>query len=198
MPLTFMTAWHALVVRAAAPARRDGARPRGRLRRGRAPRCRSPSSSGPGSSPPPGRDAKLEKARALGADEVVNYETQDFVQEVKRLTERRGVDVVFEHVGKKTWEKSILAAGDRRPDRDGRRDDRLRPAHRPAPRLLPAALDPRLHDGHGRRPRGGAALRRGGEAPAGGRSGAAARRGARKAQALLADRAQFGKIVLEP
>jgi len=41
----------------------------------------------------------------------VNYETQDFVSEVKRLTGKKGVEVVFEHVGKKTWEKSILAAG---------------------------------------------------------------------------------------
>jgi NADPH:quinone reductase-like Zn-dependent oxidoreductase len=58
-----------------------------------------------------GSDAKLERARQLGADHVVNYETQDFVQEVRRITEKRGVEVVFEHVGKKTWEKSILAAG---------------------------------------------------------------------------------------
>jgi NADPH:quinone reductase-like Zn-dependent oxidoreductase len=57
-----------------------------------------------------GSDAKLEKAKALGADEVVNYETQDFVQEVRRLTDKKGVEIVFEHVGKKTWEKSILAA----------------------------------------------------------------------------------------
>ncbi len=58
-----------------------------------------------------GSDAKLEKARALGADHVVNYETQDFQAEVRKLTEKRGVDVVFEHVGKKTWEKSILSVG---------------------------------------------------------------------------------------
>jgi NADPH:quinone reductase-like Zn-dependent oxidoreductase len=58
-----------------------------------------------------GSDAKLSKARALGADHGVNYETQDFLAEVKRLTDRAGVEVVFEHVGKATWEKSILAAG---------------------------------------------------------------------------------------
>jgi NADPH:quinone reductase-like Zn-dependent oxidoreductase len=57
-----------------------------------------------------GSDAKLEKARALGADELVNYEKQDFAQEVRRLTDKRGADVVFEHVGKSTWEKSILSA----------------------------------------------------------------------------------------
>jgi NADPH:quinone reductase-like Zn-dependent oxidoreductase len=56
-----------------------------------------------------GSDAKLEKARALGADELVNYEAGSFVDAVKRLTARRGVDVVLEHVGKKTWEGSILS-----------------------------------------------------------------------------------------
>jgi NADPH:quinone reductase-like Zn-dependent oxidoreductase len=57
-----------------------------------------------------GSDAKLEKARALGADEVVNYESGSFAEAVKKLTARRGVDVVFEHVGKKTWEGSVLSA----------------------------------------------------------------------------------------
>lgn len=57
-----------------------------------------------------GSDAKLARARELGADEVVNYETGSFVEAVKKLTQRRGVDVVFEHVGKKTWEGSVLAA----------------------------------------------------------------------------------------
>lgn len=53
--------------------------------------------------------AKLEAARKLGADHVVDYSTQDFLAEVKRLTGKRGVDVVFEHTGKSTWEKSILS-----------------------------------------------------------------------------------------
>lgn len=110
VPLTFMTAWHALVARA-------GVRPGETV-------LVQAAGSGVGTAAvqiaklfgarviaTAGSDAKLEKARALGADEVVNYETQDLVQEVKRLTDRRGVEVVFEHVGKKTWEKSILAAG---------------------------------------------------------------------------------------
>ncbi len=50
---------------------------------------------------------KLEKARALGADHLINYQTQDFVEEVKKLTSRRMADVVFEHVGKATFEKSV-------------------------------------------------------------------------------------------
>jgi len=56
-----------------------------------------------------GSDAKCERALALGADHAVNYERQDFVLDARRLTGKRGVDVVFEHVGKFTWERSILA-----------------------------------------------------------------------------------------
>jgi NADPH:quinone reductase-like Zn-dependent oxidoreductase len=52
-------------------------------------------------------EAKLAKARALGADHTIDYQRQDFVSEVKRLTARRGVDVVFEHVGGETFEKSL-------------------------------------------------------------------------------------------
>lgn len=56
-----------------------------------------------------GTDAKAERARLLGADEVVNYTTHDFVAEAKRLTGKRGVDVVVEHVGGDVMLKSILA-----------------------------------------------------------------------------------------
>lgn len=55
-----------------------------------------------------GDDAKGEKARALGADHVVNYKTERFEGEVRRLTKRKGVDVVFEHVGADTWNGSLL------------------------------------------------------------------------------------------
>ena len=51
-----------------------------------------------------GADWKLEKARALGADEVINHSTQSIADEVRRLTDKRGVDVVFEHVGAAVWE----------------------------------------------------------------------------------------------
>jgi len=54
-----------------------------------------------------GSPAKLEKAKALGADEVINYIDEDFLDAVKRFTGKRGVDVVFEHTGENTWEKSI-------------------------------------------------------------------------------------------
>jgi len=54
-----------------------------------------------------GSDAKLARARELGADEVINHSTQKIATEVKRLAGRRGVDVVFEHVGEATWNESI-------------------------------------------------------------------------------------------
>jgi NADPH:quinone reductase-like Zn-dependent oxidoreductase len=56
-----------------------------------------------------GTDEKLARAKALGADEVVNYTTGDFVAECRRLTDKRGVDIVVEHVGGEVFEKSIKA-----------------------------------------------------------------------------------------
>jgi NADPH:quinone reductase-like Zn-dependent oxidoreductase len=53
-------------------------------------------------------DEKLERARRLGADEVINNSTTPLVAEVKRLTERRGVDVVVEHVGAATFAQSVV------------------------------------------------------------------------------------------
>ncbi len=54
-------------------------------------------------------DEKLAKAKELGADEVVNYSDQAWPKEVKRLTNKKGVDVVFEHTGAATWPGSIAA-----------------------------------------------------------------------------------------
>jgi NADPH:quinone reductase-like Zn-dependent oxidoreductase len=54
-------------------------------------------------------DDKLARARALGADEIINHKSGDLVAEIKRLTGKRGVDVVFEHVGAEVWPKVILA-----------------------------------------------------------------------------------------
>lgn len=56
-----------------------------------------------------GSDAKAEKARALGADHVINYREQRFESQVRRLTGKKGADVVFEHVGPDTWGGSLLA-----------------------------------------------------------------------------------------
>jgi len=60
-----------------------------------------------------GSEAKLAQARQLGADEVVNHRSADVVAEVKRLTGKKGVDVVIEHVGEATWERSILSLAPR-------------------------------------------------------------------------------------
>lgn len=51
--------------------------------------------------------AKLDKAAELGADHLVDYSKEDFAKEVRRLTGKRGVDVVFEHVGEATWKGSL-------------------------------------------------------------------------------------------
>jgi NADPH:quinone reductase-like Zn-dependent oxidoreductase len=55
-----------------------------------------------------GDDEKGVKAKELGADFVVNYREERFEGEVRRLTKRKGVDVVFEHVGADTWNGSLL------------------------------------------------------------------------------------------
>jgi NADPH:quinone reductase-like Zn-dependent oxidoreductase len=52
---------------------------------------------------------KAAKAAELGADHVINYRTDRFEGVVRRLTARRGVDVVFEHVGADTWSGSLLS-----------------------------------------------------------------------------------------
>jgi NADPH:quinone reductase len=52
-------------------------------------------------------DEKAELARQAGADSVINYKTEDFAAEAKRLTQGRGVRVVYDSVGKATWEKSL-------------------------------------------------------------------------------------------
>jgi NADPH:quinone reductase-like Zn-dependent oxidoreductase len=56
-----------------------------------------------------GSDAKAAQARALGADHVINYREDRFEGVVRKLTGRRGVDVVFEHVGADTWSGSLLS-----------------------------------------------------------------------------------------
>jgi NADPH:quinone reductase-like Zn-dependent oxidoreductase len=56
-----------------------------------------------------GSDDKAAKARSLGADHVINYREDRFEGVVRRLTNRKGVDVVFEHVGADTWNGSLLS-----------------------------------------------------------------------------------------
>ena len=56
-----------------------------------------------------GSAEKAEKAKALGADHVINYREDRFEGVVRRLTGKKGVDVVFEHVGADTWQGSLLS-----------------------------------------------------------------------------------------
>ncbi|HEU4641430.1 MAG TPA: zinc-binding dehydrogenase [Gemmatimonadaceae bacterium] len=60
-----------------------------------------------------GSDAKLERARALGADATFNHRTQDVAREVRARTGKRGADVVIDNVGEATWKQSLLALGKR-------------------------------------------------------------------------------------
>ena len=55
-----------------------------------------------------GDDEKAAKAKTLGADHVVNYRNDRFEREVRRITAKKGVDVVFEHVGADTFSGSLL------------------------------------------------------------------------------------------
>jgi NADPH2:quinone reductase len=54
-----------------------------------------------------GTDEKAALAREAGADEVIVYTRQDFEAETRRLTEGRGVDVVYDAVGRDTFDKSL-------------------------------------------------------------------------------------------
>jgi NADPH:quinone reductase-like Zn-dependent oxidoreductase len=56
-----------------------------------------------------GSDEKLAKAKELGADHLINHKTQKIREEVRRITNKRGVDVVFEHVGIATWDESLAS-----------------------------------------------------------------------------------------
>src|SRR6185436_3549041 len=56
-----------------------------------------------------GSDDKIEFARGLGAERVVNYRRGGFVEAVKAWTGKRGVDVVVEHIGGETFERSTYA-----------------------------------------------------------------------------------------
>ena len=76
-----------------------------------------------------GSDAKLERARALGASAAIHHHREDVAEEVKRLTNRRGVDVVIEHVGKRRGRKTY--------DRWRAADAWSRAARRPA-RMAPS------------------------------------------------------------
>jgi NADPH:quinone reductase-like Zn-dependent oxidoreductase len=108
LPLVTLTAWHMLVTQARVQPGEDvlvhaagsGVGSLGiQIAKLRGARVIATASS----------DEKLAKARALGADEMVNYTRDDWPKEVKKLTNGRGVDVVFEHTGEATWPGSIVS-----------------------------------------------------------------------------------------
>jgi alcohol dehydrogenase len=56
-----------------------------------------------------GSDHKKQRAHDIGADHVVNYTSERFSRAVRKLTNKEGVDVVFEHIGPDTWNESMLS-----------------------------------------------------------------------------------------
>lgn len=54
-------------------------------------------------------EEKAAKAVELGVDEVINYKKQNVLEEIRRLTDKKGVDVVFDHIGASVWEENIKA-----------------------------------------------------------------------------------------
>jgi len=113
-PLVFLTAWHMLMTRAGLQPGEDvlvlaasSGVGMAAIQIAKLWKCRVIATAG--------GEAKLEKARALGADHVLDHYRKDIAAEVKRITAKRGVDVVVEHVGQATWPKSLesLAPGGR-------------------------------------------------------------------------------------
>lgn len=113
-PLTFLTAWHMLMTRAGLKRGDDVLVLAAGSGVGQAA-IQIASLHGARVFATAGSEEKLERARALGACEVIHHHKQDIAEEIKRLTNRRGVDVVIEHVGEATWPKSVrsLARGGR-------------------------------------------------------------------------------------
>jgi NADPH:quinone reductase-like Zn-dependent oxidoreductase len=108
IPLVFQTAWHMLVARAAVQPGEDvlihaagsGVGIAGiQIARLCGARVFTTAST----------DAKLEKARTLGADVLINYKLKYFADEIRSITGKRGVDVIFEHTGAETFQNSILS-----------------------------------------------------------------------------------------
>jgi NADPH:quinone reductase-like Zn-dependent oxidoreductase len=60
-------------------------------------------------------DVKLQKAKELGADILINYKEKNFADEIRSITGKRGVDIIFEHTGAEQWAKNMasLARGGR-------------------------------------------------------------------------------------
>jgi NADPH:quinone reductase-like Zn-dependent oxidoreductase len=113
-PLTFLTAWHMLLTRAGMQAGDDvlvlaagSGVGQAAIQIAKLHNARVFATAG--------TDAKLARGRELGADAVINHHTEDVPARVRQLTGKRGVDIVVEHVGQATWDRSVrsLARGGR-------------------------------------------------------------------------------------
>jgi NADPH:quinone reductase-like Zn-dependent oxidoreductase len=107
-PLTFLTAWHMLITRAQMQRGEDVLVLAAGSGVGQAA-VQIASLFGARVFATAGSDDKLERARALGASAVIHHHKQDLADEIRRLTNKRGVDIVIEHVGEATWPKSVRA-----------------------------------------------------------------------------------------
>jgi len=106
VPLVFLTAWHMLLTRARLQPGEDvlvlaaaSGVGSAAIQIAKLFQCRVIATAG--------GDEKLARARQLGAAEVIDHYRQDISAEVRRITGKRGVDVVVEHVGAATWPKSL-------------------------------------------------------------------------------------------
>jgi len=105
-PLVFLTAWHMLIARARLQPGEDvlvlaasSGVGMAAIQIARLFQCRVIATAG--------GEAKLAKARELGAAHVIDHYRGDIAAEVRKITARRGVDVVVEHVGQATWRPSL-------------------------------------------------------------------------------------------
>ena len=113
-PLTFLTAWHMLSTRAAMTEQDTVLVLAAGSGVGQAA-VQIAKAAGARVITTAGGPEKVERTSALGADAVIDHYAEDLVQRVRQLTDRRGVDIVVEHVGEATWERSVkcLARGGR-------------------------------------------------------------------------------------
>ena len=105
-PLTFLTAWHMLVTRAALQAGEEVLVLAAGSGVGQAA-IQIALLHGARVIATAGTDEKLARARELGAYAVLNHHTDDLPRRVRELTSGRGADVVVEHVGEATWDRSV-------------------------------------------------------------------------------------------
>jgi NADPH:quinone reductase-like Zn-dependent oxidoreductase len=106
-PLTFLTAWHMLMTRAGLRAGETvlvlaagSGVGQAAVQVAKAHGARVFATAGP---------SKLDRARALGAEHVIDHYSENVVQRVRELTDNAGVDIVIEHVGEATWDRSVRA-----------------------------------------------------------------------------------------